>query len=67
MLFTKQTSELIAIWEGEKHTKESAQETSGIKNVHWLDAFPGTLRMLMTQADHVFLNTNEHAKTTLLL
>ena len=64
MLFTKQTSELIAIWEGEKHTKESAKETSGIQNVHWLDAFPGTLRMLMTQADHVFLNSNEHARAT---
>ena len=64
MLFTKQTSELIAIWEGEKHTKESARETSGINNVHWIDAFPVTLRMLMTQADHVFLNTNEHARAT---
>ena len=40
MLFTKETSELIAIWEGDKHTKESARETSGIQNVHWLDAFP---------------------------
>ena len=27
MLFTKETSELIAIWEGAKHTKQSAQET----------------------------------------
>lgn len=64
MLFTKETSELIAIWEGDKHTKESARQTSGIKNVHWSDAFPGTLRMLMTQAEHVFLNTNEHARAT---
>ncbi|RCL33440.1 MAG: aminopeptidase P family protein, partial [Verrucomicrobia bacterium] len=64
MVFTKQTSDLIAIWEGEKHTKESAKDTSGIQNVHWLDAFPGTLRMLMTQADHVFLNSNEHARAT---
>ena len=58
MLFTKKTSELIAIWEGDKHTKESAIETSGIQNVHCLDGFPGILRMIMTQAEHVFLNTN---------
>ncbi len=62
MLFTKETSEHIAIWEGDKHTKESARETSGIEHVHWLDTFPGIFRMLMTQADHVFLNTNEHAR-----
>ena len=62
MLFCKETSELIAIWEGDKHTKESARETSGIDHVHWLDAFPGIFRMLMTQAEHVFLNSNEHAR-----
>ena len=39
MLFTKETSELIAIWEGAKHTKESARETSGIENVHWIDTW----------------------------
>jgi len=64
MLFTKETSELIAIWEGDKHTKDSAKETSGIEHVHWTDAFPGIFRMLMTQADHVYLNTNEHARAT---
>lgn len=64
MLFTKETSELIAIWEGEKHTKDSAKATSGIDHVHWVDTFPGIFRMLMTQADHVFLNTNEHARAT---
>jgi Xaa-Pro aminopeptidase len=64
MLFTKETSEVLAIWEGSKHTKQSATETSGIDNIHWLDAFPGILRMLMTQAEQVFLNTNEHARAT---
>ncbi len=64
MLFTKETSELIAIWEGAKHTKQSASETSGIENVHWIDAFPGIFRMLMTQADQVYLNSNEHARAT---
>ena len=62
MLFCKETSELIAIWEGEKHTKDSAKATSGIEHIHWTDTFPGIFRMLMTQAEHVFLNTNEHAR-----
>ncbi len=62
MLFTRETSEEIAIWEGEKHTKESARATSGVEHVHWADAFPGIFRLLMTQADHVFLNTNEHPR-----
>ncbi len=62
MLFCKETSELIAIWEGDKHTKDSARETSGIERVHWLDEFPAAFRMLMTRAEHVFLNSNEHAR-----
>jgi Xaa-Pro aminopeptidase len=62
MLFTKETSEHIAVWEGDKHTKESGKKTSGIEHVHWLEAFPAMFRMLMTQAEHVFLNTNEHSR-----
>lgn len=62
MLFSKETSEHIAVWEGDKHTKESAKKTSGVEHAHWLDAFPAIFRMLMTQAEHVFLNTNEHPR-----
>lgn len=62
LLFLKETSELIAVWEGQKHTKVTATKTSGIGHVHWLDAFQNIFRMLMKQADHVFLNTNEHAR-----
>ena len=64
MLFLKETSELIAIWEGAKLTKEQAVERTGIaKNaVHWLDAFDLQLRLTMCQAQSVFLNTNEHPR-----
>src|SRR5687768_16955759 len=31
ILFLRETSELIAIWEGHKYTKQEAQEASGIK------------------------------------
>ena len=60
MLFLKETSELIAIWEGEKLTKEKALETSGIKTVYWLQDLDKVLFEIMTQAENVYINTNEH-------
>lgn len=60
MLFLKETSEHIAIWEGEKLTKERAFEVSGIKTVYWLTDFEKILFELMTYADTIYINTNEH-------
>jgi len=60
ILFLKETNEHIAIWEGEKLTKEKAFETSGIKKVYWLQDFEKVLFELMTQAEFVYVNTNEH-------
>ncbi|MEO9077388.1 MAG: aminopeptidase P N-terminal domain-containing protein, partial [Gelidibacter sp.] len=36
ILFLKETNAHIAVWEGEKLTKEAAFETSGVKTVYWL-------------------------------
>jgi Xaa-Pro aminopeptidase len=36
VLFLRQTSEHIAIWEGHKYTKEEARVASGIQTVFWL-------------------------------
>lgn len=60
MLFLKETNEHIAIWEGEKLTKEAAFTTSGIKSVFWLQDMEKVLFEIMTQADNVYINTNEH-------
>jgi Xaa-Pro aminopeptidase len=60
ILFLKETDEHIAVWEGEKLTKEKAFETSGIKTVYWLKDLEKTLFELMTQAESVYVNTNEH-------
>lgn len=60
VLFLKETNEHIAIWEGEKLTKEKAFETSGIKTVYWLQEMEKILFELMTQCDTVYINTNEH-------
>ncbi len=62
ILFVKETSELIAIWEGAKFTKEQAAAHSGIQTVQWLDAFDSTFRRLMKQAEAVYLNHNEHLR-----
>ncbi|MBK7130037.1 MAG: aminopeptidase P N-terminal domain-containing protein [Crocinitomicaceae bacterium] len=62
MLFLRETSETIAIWEGEKLTKEAAFQTSGIKNVFWLSQFETVLKTIMAQAESVYINTNEHTR-----
>ena len=60
ILFLKETNEHIAVWEGEKLTKEKAFGTSGIKTVYWLKDMEKVLFELMTQCDTVYINTNEH-------
>ncbi|HEU4495755.1 MAG TPA: aminopeptidase P family protein [Flavobacterium sp.] len=60
ILFLKETSEHIAIWEGEKLTKERAFEVSGIKTAIWLQDFHKMLKEIMAYADTIYINTNEH-------
>ncbi len=64
ILFLKETSELIAIWEGEKLTKETALQVSGIKTVYWLQQFPVIFKQLMAECDAIYLNTNEHLRAS---
>lgn len=60
ILFLKETNEHIAVWEGEKLTKEAAFKTSGVKTVYWLQDLEKIMFELMTQCDTVYINTNEH-------
>jgi Xaa-Pro aminopeptidase len=62
ILFLKETNETIAVWEGHKYTKEEAFETSGIKTVYWLNQFERVLKELMSEAERVYLNANEHLR-----
>ena len=62
VLFLKETSEHIAIWEGEKLTKQAAFDTAGIKTVYWLQQFPTIFKQLMAEAHGIYLNTNEHLR-----
>ena len=62
VLFLKETSELIAIWEGEKLDKNRALEVSGIASVHWLKDFQTVFKQMMAEASGIYLNTNEHLR-----
>lgn len=62
ILFVKETSELIAIWEGEKLDKASAKKQSGIETVYWLSQFESIFHGLVTEAEHIYLNQNEHLR-----
>lgn len=64
VLFLKETSDLIAVWEGEKLTKDLAFEVSGIKTVYWLNQFQTIFKQLMAEAESVYINTNEHLRAS---
>ena len=60
ILFVRETNDHIAIWEGPKLTKEKATEVSGIETIYWLTDFNKYFFDLMTEADTIYFNTNEH-------
>lgn len=66
ILFVKETSELIAIWDGEKLTKEQAAAVSGIKRVEWTEGFDSLLQTLVPQAENIYLATNEHLRAVVI-
>jgi Xaa-Pro aminopeptidase len=67
ILFVKETSEHIAVWEGEKLTKEAATKVSGIRRVEWSHTFASALHRLVPQADRIYLSTNEHLRAAVVV
>ena len=63
VLFVRKTNELIATWEGKKHTQEEASKISGVTTTLWSDSFESIFNMLMHYANHVYLNANEHDRS----
>ncbi|TWO32127.1 aminopeptidase P family protein [Seonamhaeicola sediminis] len=63
ILFLRETNDHIAVWEGEKLTKEKAFEVSGIKTVYWLQDMEKIMFEIMTQCETVYINTNEHYRS----
>ena len=62
ILFIKETSELIAIWEGAKLNKDQATKASGIEHVYWFQDFEKVMKPFFFQAENIYLNTNEHTR-----
>lgn len=62
VLFIKETSDLIAIWEGAKLTKDQATEVSGIRNIYWYSEFEKIFKTFVFQAENFYLNSNEHTR-----
>ncbi|MDG2073918.1 MAG: aminopeptidase P family protein [Polaribacter sp.] len=60
VIFVKETNGHIAVWEGAKLNKSQATKTSGIETVYWLSDFDKVFFDLMTEAETLYFNTNEH-------
>src|SRR5688572_5045703 len=65
ILFVKETSELIAIWEGAKLNKQQATAASGVEHVYWHHEFEKIMKPLFFQAEHIYLNSNEHTRRSI--
>ncbi|RCS28487.1 aminopeptidase P family protein [Polaribacter sp. WD7] len=64
VLFVRETNAHIAVWEGEKLTKQAATKTSGIKTIYWLQDLEKVLFEMSTYADTFYINTNEHYRAS---
>jgi len=64
ILFLRETSPLIETWEGKRLSKDEAKAISGVARVEWLSEFPVLFRLLMCEAENVYLNANEHPRAS---
>lgn len=60
VLFVRETNAHIAVWEGPKLTKTMATEVSGVQTIYWLSDFQRVFADMMSEAETIYLNTNEH-------
>jgi len=67
ILFVKETNEHLAIWEGQKVTKEQASAVSGIQRVEWSSTFEGFLHRCAPQVERIYLSTNEHLRANMVV
>jgi Xaa-Pro aminopeptidase len=65
VLFLREPTSELEIWEGHKLTKSEARRISGIKHVEWLSEFPRIFHRAMCECDHVYLNSNEHPRAVI--
>ena len=67
ILFVRETSEQIAIWEGPKYTQAQATAISGVPTVYWTREFDAVFRTLVIESESIYLNTNEHLRAEVVV
>jgi Xaa-Pro aminopeptidase len=65
ILFIRKTNEQIQTWEGWKYSKEEALETSGIKNIKYVEEFEAVFLQAIGFCENIYLDFNEHPRNTL--
>jgi Xaa-Pro aminopeptidase len=65
VLFLREPSVQLAVWEGPKLTKEQARAATGIERIEWLGEFSSLFHRMMCACEHVYLNTNEHKRAVI--
>jgi Xaa-Pro aminopeptidase len=64
ILFIRDVNEDLTTWEGEKLTAKKASGISGIKTIKFVSEFDKLFFYLMSDAQNIYLNANEHKRAT---
>lgn len=64
ILFVRETSEYIKVWEGKKLNKQEAREASGIRKVMWTSDFYKVFQVMVTDCNSIYMNSNEHIRSS---
>jgi len=64
MIFVKETSEQIAIWDGARLMPNDVFDVSGISNVFWFHEFWKTIHSAFLLAENIYVNLNENDRFT---
>ena len=62
ILLLREPNEQNALWEGHKFSKDEAKKHTGITEIKWTQEFDGLFRRLALEAEHLYINTNEHKR-----
>jgi Xaa-Pro aminopeptidase len=65
ILFLREPTSEVELWEGHKLTRDEARKLTGIRNIQWLPEFPRLFHRLMCECEHVYLNSNEHKRAVI--
>ena len=67
ILFLREPNALAETWEGHKLSKDEARKISGVQRIEWLPEFRPVFHRLMCEAEHVYLNSNEHKRAHIVV